>query len=61
VIKINSGMTLSVLKKHITSLFPALKPFYKELTFALNGEIVEKDTTLKDGDEVSLLPPMSGG
>jgi len=61
VIKINNGMTLGDLKEHIVSLYPALKPFFQGLAFAVNGEMAEKDAALKDGDEVSLLPPVSGG
>lgn len=29
--------------------------------FARNGEYVEPETILSDGDEVALLPPVSGG
>jgi len=61
VIKLNKGMTLDDLKEHIASLYPALKPFYKGLAFAVNGDMANKNAILKDGDEVSLLPPVSGG
>lgn len=61
VIKLNKGMTLDDLKEHIALLYPVLKPFYKGLAFAVNEEMAEKNTILKDGDEVSLLPPVSGG
>jgi len=54
-------MTLDDLKEHIASLYPALKPFYKGLAFAVNGDMANKNAILKDGDEVSLLPPVSGG
>lgn len=33
----------------------------KGLLIAINNAFVEFDTYLKDGDEVALLPPVSGG
>ena len=38
-------------------------PFLKQARFAtaVNGEVVESSRRLHDGDEVALLPPVSGG
>ncbi len=38
-------------------------PFLRERTFyvAVNEEYAQRDTVLQDGDEVALLPPVSGG
>lgn len=36
----------------------ALRPY---TTFAVNREVVSADTVLKDGDELALLQPASGG
>mmetsp|Transcript_4914 Transcript_4914/g.6857 ORF Transcript_4914/g.6857 Transcript_4914/m.6857 type:complete len:88 (-) Transcript_4914:1059-1322(-) len=33
----------------------------ENLTFALNEEYVTENETLKDGDVVALIPPISGG
>lgn len=33
----------------------------KDALLAVNQEFAERDTALKDGDEVALLPPVSGG
>jgi MoaD family protein len=30
-------------------------------TFVLNGERASRDTVVADGDEVAILPPVSGG
>jgi molybdopterin synthase sulfur carrier subunit len=30
-------------------------------SFVVNGERASRDTTLADGDEVAILPPVSGG
>jgi molybdopterin synthase sulfur carrier subunit len=35
---------------------------YREITrFGVNLQFVEADTILQDGDEVVLIPPVSGG
>ena len=45
--------------KQLQEQFPALQ----EMTFsiAINKTMIQKDTPLKQGDEVALLPPFSGG
>jgi molybdopterin converting factor subunit 1 len=40
---------------------PGLAGLMKSITFAVNGELVGKDGSVKDGDEVALLPPVAGG
>jgi molybdopterin synthase catalytic subunit len=40
---------------------PALAPGRESLRFARNGDYAEPTTTLTDGDEVAMIPPVSGG
>ena len=40
---------------------PALAPYLDNLRFSLDMDFVEADATLRDGDEVVLIPPVSGG
>ena len=40
---------------------PGLAPYLDNLRFSLDMDFVEADTTLQDGDEVVLIPPVSGG
>ena len=40
---------------------PALEPYLDNLRFSLHMDFVEADTTLHEGDEVVLIPPVSGG
>lgn len=44
---------------HLNSLYPGLKDMKYKI--ALNQNIITGDNPLKDGDEVALLPPYSGG
>ena len=38
-----------------------LEAFDSSIRFARNGSVVPRETRLADGDEVALLPPVSGG
>lgn len=40
---------------------PELEQWRKVTQFGVNLEFVTPDTLLKDGDEVVLIPPVSGG
>ena len=41
--------------------YPVLAPGRSSLRFARNGDYAEPTTTLADGDEVAMIPPVSGG
>jgi len=40
---------------------PTLQPFAQRLAIAVNLEYVPWNHALRDGDEVALIPPVSGG
>lgn len=40
---------------------PALAPMTKSVRIAVNHEVVSSGTTVEDGDEVAILPPVAGG
>lgn len=40
---------------------PDLEPLGAAMSFAVNREYVGRDHRLADGDEVALIPPVSGG
>jgi molybdopterin synthase catalytic subunit len=41
--------------------YPVLAPGRSSVRFARNGDYAEPTTTLSDGDEVAMIPPVSGG
>ena len=41
--------------------YPQLEQWRDRTRFGLNLEFVSSDTILQDGDEVVLIPPVSGG
>ena len=40
---------------------PVLEPYLANTRFSLQMEFVEPETTLQTGDELTLIPPVSGG
>jgi molybdopterin converting factor subunit 1 len=40
---------------------PDLEPLGASISFAVNREYVDRTHRLADGDEVALIPPVSGG
>jgi molybdopterin synthase catalytic subunit len=45
----------------LATRFPVLAPGRGSMRFARNGEYADPATTLADGDEVAMIPPVSGG
>ncbi len=41
--------------------FPGLSPMSGVLKLAVNWNYVQPDAVLRDGDEVAVIPPVSGG
>ena len=53
--------TLGDLLNHYEKIFPVLKDMLASLAMSINEEYAGPDSRLKNGDEVALLPPVSGG
>jgi molybdopterin synthase catalytic subunit len=53
--------TLAQLKTLLEERHPPLRGLWSRLAIAVNGDLRSDDTALADGDEVALLPPVSGG
>ncbi len=61
-ISIPKQITLNEFKEVIKKEFPPIGEFIdKNIMISVNQEIAASDTVIKDGDEVALLPPFSGG
>ena len=56
-----NGVSLSELFSMLTHKYPALGPMRGTLAFAINNEYASMDETVSAGDEVAVLPPVSGG
>lgn len=56
-----AGFTAGEVVQELVRQFPALGPLAPTLALAVNREYVEADHRLQDGDELALIPPVSGG
>jgi molybdopterin synthase subunit MoaE/molybdopterin synthase subunit MoaD len=57
----NEGTTLSQLLDWFFKSYPKAEAFKEELLVLVNGRTVDGSYLLRDGDEVALMPPVSGG
>ena len=53
--------TLDALHERLLADFPKLAPMKKSTLVAVGVDYQTSDYVLKDGDEVSLFPPVQGG
>jgi len=60
-IELASGATISDAWNAVVARFPALAPGREYIRFARNAAYAPASTELADGDELALIPPVSGG
>jgi len=58
---VDEGVTLAEIWPQLTEMHPGLAPMRDTLAFAINGEYARWDAGVSPGDEVAVLPPVSGG
>ena len=59
--EIPAGTTVGELIQLLTQEYPALRPYTRFISVAVNRAYVGMQTELHDGDEVACLPPVGGG
>ena len=55
------GATVGQLNRDLVARFPQISGLARVLSLAVNAECADESTTLRAGDEVALIPPVSGG
>ena len=60
-LELREGATVAAAGRAIADRFPALKDFEPRVAYAVNREYANRETVLRDGDELALIPPVSGG
>lgn len=60
-VEVGAGATVATLWMALAERHPALREVGDSLRFAVNQEYVERQHRLADGDEVAVIPPVSGG
>jgi molybdopterin converting factor subunit 1 len=58
---VKDAISAGALREELALRYPRLKPLKERLLVAVNAEYVDDDAVLRDGDEVALIPPVSGG
>lgn len=59
--EVPDAATVGSLWELLTSEFPAMVPYGRSVSAAVNAEFSRMTARIADGDEVAFLPPVSGG
>jgi len=59
--EIAPGSTIGSVWRQLAAEYPALEPYERSISSAVNADYARMDTPLREGDEVAFLPPVSGG
>jgi len=60
-VPVNDRTMLGEIWPVLTDMHPGLAPMRDTLAFAINGEYARMEDAISPGDEVAVLPPVSGG
>jgi molybdopterin synthase catalytic subunit len=60
-LKCADEMTTSTLWSLLAEQHPVLAPLQSTIRLARNGEFLRDDESIRPGDEIALIPPVSGG
>ncbi len=60
-LQLADGTTVAALLETLGPKLSIAGPAWQSLAVAVNREYAGRETVLHDGDEVALLPPVSGG
>ncbi len=60
-LELPAGTAVAAVRDRLLHDHPELEPWRDLTRFGVNLAFVEPDTLLQDGDEVVLIPPVSGG
>jgi molybdopterin converting factor subunit 1 len=61
IVEVEHGARVADVVRQVCQDHPRLRELASSLLVAVNTEYVSQDATLRDGDEVALIPPVSGG
>lgn len=60
-LEMDDGADVEAVWAALADRFPVLAPGRSSMRFARNGEYADPATAVHDGDEVAMIPPVSGG
>src|SRR3990170_3904948 len=60
-IELADNATVAELRRELARRYPVVTPYLPTLICAVDEEYVDTEHLLKDGDDVAIIPPVSGG
>ncbi|UCE81098.1 MAG: molybdopterin converting factor subunit 1 [Methanobacteriota archaeon] len=60
-LEMEDGATVQMLLDQYINRFPPMERYREHIIMSVNGQYGASEMSLRDGDEVSFLPPVSGG
>lgn len=57
----SSGTDQASLRAAVADRHPAMAPFLERMRLAVNGDFVDANEPVRDGDRIDILPPVAGG
>jgi molybdopterin converting factor subunit 1 len=60
-VELPAGATVADLRRRVVALYPKLADLAGKCAVAVEAEFVGDDRVLREGAEIALLPPVSGG
>jgi molybdopterin converting factor subunit 1 len=60
-VEVGEGLSVADVYGALCGTYPALAGLNGSLRYAVNGEYAEASQPVGEGDEVALIPPVSGG
>ena len=60
-LELPEGATVATAAEQLAMKFPPLRDSLRRVAYAVNREYVTPQMQLHDGDELALIPPVSGG
>ena len=60
-LEVPTGAVVTQALATLVCQYPTLEPYMPNTRFSLHMDFVDPETTLAEGDELVLIPPVSGG
>ncbi|HTY38937.1 MAG TPA: MoaD/ThiS family protein [Bacteroidota bacterium] len=60
-LRVPEGSSADVILRELAKTYPRLDAWVSSIRLAVNEEYVSNEHTLCDGDDVAVIPPVSGG
>jgi molybdopterin converting factor small subunit len=60
-LEVPAGAAITQALETLVSQYPTLEPYIANTRFSLHMDFVDLNTILAEGDELVLIPPVSGG